>query len=107
MALYVVPKRLAKNTEIFDGIGLKEVGVMSAFFGVGLAVFFLLMIFNLNFLIRLAIMIIITMIGFGLIYPLKYKENVILLSRRFLKYSKQQNIFFFYRGTGGFTPRKR
>lgn len=102
--MYIVPKRLAKKAEIFDGVGIKEIGVFTLFFSVGLVVFLILAPFGINILIRLGILGGLSFIGVGLIFPMQYKENFITLARRYFKYNNQQNRYFFYRGTGGFSP---
>ncbi len=103
--MYVIPKRLAKKAELFEGIGLKEVGIFGLFALFGFAGFLIVAMLGFNLIYRVGIFAVISMIGFALIYPLQYKENIIVLGKRYLIFSKQQNLFFFYRGTGGFSPK--
>lgn len=101
--MYIVPKRMSKKTELFDGIGGREIAVFVVFFGVGLIMFLLLSPFGIGIIIRLAVLGIFSSVGVALIYPLKYKENLLTLGARYFKFQNQQNRYFFYRGTGGFS----
>lgn len=105
--MFIIPRRLAKRTELFDGVGLKEIGIFSFFFLIGVVVFFSLSVVGVGLLPRLIALVIISAIGVGLIYPLEFNDNMIILGMRMLKYRNQQNIYFFHRGTGGFLPPKR
>ena len=105
--MFVIPRRLAKRTEIFDGIGLKEVGIFGFFFLIGVVAFFSLALFGVGLLPRLVALGLFAGVGVLLIFPLEFNDNMIILGMRMIKYRKQQNIFFFVRGTGGFLPPKR
>ena len=95
---YLIPKRLAKQNTLFEGVGPKEIGFI--LLGVMVSIILFLPIKAIvNVWVALLVAFIPTGGSVMLIWPMSYKENLIIKGKRFFDYQKQQKRFFYYRGT--------
>ena len=96
---YIIPKRLVKNSTIFEGIGLKEVGVVAVGVVLGIVLFFVSGAFISNLILKMIFLLIPIGITIGLVIPLNYGENSIVMMKRGKVYNKSQQVFYYVRGT--------
>lgn len=92
---FLIPRRFLKKSTIFSGIGLKEIGYLSASFFVGLFLYFFTATFGLNGLIRLILLLIPPGAMFILVSPLEYGENMLIKIKRKRDYEKSTKIYTF------------
>lgn len=95
---YIIPRRLVKNSTIFEGIGLKEVGIVGIGILIGLLLFGIFAFIG-NFLLQTVFLLIPIGVTVALVVPLSYGENLIIMLKRRKQFKKNQQVFYYIRGT--------
>lgn len=96
---YIIPRRLVKNSTIFEGIGLKEVGIVGIGAAIGLMIFLCMSFATENLIIKGIGFLIPVGITVALVVPLSYGENLLVMMKRGKQFKKSQQIFYYIRGT--------
>ncbi len=94
---YLIPKRLSKKTVIAEGIGPKELGIVSIGILIGIILYYVSDAIFHNFFISLLLLIIPMIAVVILVSPDMYKENAIVKIKRRNKFNSSKKIYYFCR----------